>query len=738
MQSASLGIDVGSASEKSQKGASGGTKTRRPRVLDPTISFAASEGGNAATVTSFRGEGGGVAPPLKRPIPKRAAAGARPSDAAAGGTAPAAAAADAPPAGGSAAAIGGAAVLGDRPAGSANALPGADGILIRTPSNLIRSAGALPADGGLAGGAEFAPAAAAAALAPAPAAAAAAARTAAWRLRVARAFPPLVAGFSLLSAGLCAGLLGPAVPWYSAGGTYYVSALYAETLREGAPAERVTTVLTVGGGVVYGGLALVLAAWALAAVALLRLRAFSRGGPPPPAHACAATIPAIVGCAWAGLAVVASGAAWAWYAMAAFAIVPAAYESPGAWLLAGAVAALFCGAALLSAAGCALAGLPGLGAARGNSCCGAATDDGPDAEPSPAGPLPSFPGAHAALLFPPAASTGSGGGRKEGGSVVLQLRHEIAPAPQSAAPAPPSPLPPPPLFSGAAAPLPPPQPPQAVPGEGGSVVLQLRHEIAPAPQGAAPAPPSPLPPPPLFSGAAALLPPPQPPQAVPGVVPLLQSPARAEKPARAKSVPFLRPADGLPPSAGAAPAPASPAPAPPPSPLASRWETGSLSPPSPPAAPSPASFYAASARGFGGTPERGAPPPPRLSPVLAAEAAAPPQRSGAHRVLSTWREDAPAAELFISNFYRLLRAGDLDSAAALLARAPGLALARKDGTTPLHAAVGAKSLLLVQLLVRAGADAHAVDGSGRTPAEVAAHDGAAGMAAWLEGVMRVE
>jgi hypothetical protein len=38
---------------------------------------------------------------------------------------------------------------------------------------------------------------------------------------------------------------------------------------------------------------------------------------------------------------------------------------------------------------------------------------------------------------------------------------------------------------------------------------------------------------------------------------------------------------------------------------------------------------------------------------------------------------------------------------------------------------------LVQLLVSGGADVRAVDGKGRTAAEAAAADGAAGMAAWL-------
>ncbi len=76
---------------------------------------------------------------------------------------------------------------------------------------------------------------------------------------------------------------------------------------------------------------------------------------------------------------------------------------------------------------------------------------------------------------------------------------------------------------------------------------------------------------------------------------------------------------------------------------------------------------------------------------------------------------------------------DDDGVAALLARAPGLVNAAKDGQPPLHAAVRAKSLPLVQLLVRGGADVCAADTMGRTAAEVAVADGAVGMAAWLQG-----
>ncbi len=79
--------------------------------------------------------------------------------------------------------------------------------------------------------------------------------------------------------------------------------------------------------------------------------------------------------------------------------------------------------------------------------------------------------------------------------------------------------------------------------------------------------------------------------------------------------------------------------------------------------------------------------------------------------------------------------GDEDGAAALLARAPGLANSAKDGQPPLHAAVRVKSLPLVQLLAHRGADLRAMDAAGRTAAEAAAADGVVSMAAWLESAM---
>ena len=110
--------------------------------------------------------------------------------------------------------------------------------------------------------------------------------------------------------------------------------------------------------------------------------------------------------------------------------------------------------------------------------------------------------------------------------------------------------------------------------------------------------------------------------------------------------------------------------------------------------------------------------------------------SPARSLSPTWRANAPTQGLYVADFFALLQAGDEGGVAELLRRAPGLANAARDGLTPLHAAVRAKSLPLVQLLVRGGADARAVDREGRTAAQAAAADGAAGMAAWLEKATR--
>ena len=98
----------------------------------------------------------------------------------------------------------------------------------------------------------------------------------------------------------------------------------------------------------------------------------------------------------------------------------------------------------------------------------------------------------------------------------------------------------------------------------------------------------------------------------------------------------------------------------------------------------------------------------------------------------TWRADAPAQGLYVSEFHRLLHVRDEEGAAALLQRAPGLANAPKDGWAPLHVAVRVNSLPLVQLLVRSGADVRKTDALGRTAVEAAAAAGALGMAAWLD------
>jgi hypothetical protein len=97
----------------------------------------------------------------------------------------------------------------------------------------------------------------------------------------------------------------------------------------------------------------------------------------------------------------------------------------------------------------------------------------------------------------------------------------------------------------------------------------------------------------------------------------------------------------------------------------------------------------------------------------------------------TWRSNAPTQQLYINDFHHLLLIRDVKGVEALLRRAPGLVDSAKDGWTPLHVAVRVKSLPLLQLLVRGGADTRVVDASGRTAAALAAADGASGMATWL-------
>lgn len=152
----------------------------------------------------------------------------------------------------------------------------------------------------------------------------------------------------------------------------------------------------------------------------------------------------------------------------------------------------------------------------------------------------------------------------------------------------------------------------------------------------------------------------------------------------------------------------------------SSWSTGSstFASPASSALASPLAQPPHVSQTFGASPPHSAPvPPPSRSP---------------RSLSSRWR-GSPAQELYVANFYALLLAGNERGVAGLLARAPGLANAARDGLTPLHAAVRAKSLPLAQLLVRAGADIGALDRECRTAAAAAAAVGASGMAAWLEG-----
>ena len=206
----------------------------------------------------------------------------------------------------------------------------------------------------------------------------------AWKPRAACAFKPLVVGYTLLTLGLLAGLAAPAIPWYAAtysasggGGsvTLIVSALSSETVVTSPGANfnlTIVNVILIGGAIVYAGLAFVFAAWAMALVAVIRVRGVARSGIAPPVSCCAPSMPAILGCVWTGFAVVlaGSGAAWALFRVAvSIDSPPISGLGPGASLLAFAVAAIASGAVLLSVASAMLGNLPGVGASRANCCC---------------------------------------------------------------------------------------------------------------------------------------------------------------------------------------------------------------------------------------------------------------------------------------------------------------------------------------------------------------------------------
>ena len=204
----------------------------------------------------------------------------------------------------------------------------------------------------------------------------------AWKPRAARAFKPLYGGYALLTLGLLTGLAAPAIPWYAMtysrhplSQTQVFSALTTDyTVSMGDIGYSISgfTIVIIGGGVVYGGLALVLAAWVMALLAVIRVRGVARSGVAPPVSGgCAPSMPAILGCAWVGFAVVlaGSGAAWALSAAQLASLPPISGLGPGAALLAFAVAAIAGGAVLLSVASAMLGNLPGVGAARANCCC---------------------------------------------------------------------------------------------------------------------------------------------------------------------------------------------------------------------------------------------------------------------------------------------------------------------------------------------------------------------------------
>ena len=185
-----------------------------------------------------------------------------------------------------------------------------------------------------------------------------------------------------------------------------------------------------------------------------------------------------------------------------------------------------------------------------------------------------------------------------------------------------------------------------------------------------------------------------------GVPPSLRAPLSPLPP----PLPFAPP---LPP-----PPPRSPPPSPPSQPP---------SPPSPPAMPRPSALPSP----FAGGGRPSSPPPP----------AAPSPAPSLSRSLSSTGSSrgSPPQGHHVTAFHAALQKGDAAGAAAQLKREPALANAAhpRTGEAPLHAAVRAMSLPLVQLLVQGGADVAAVDRAGRTAEGAAAADGKAGMVAWL-------
>ena len=194
-----------------------------------------------------------------------------------------------------------------------------------------------------------------------------------WRRRAARASPLLAAGFALLTLGLMLGAAAPVIPWYTSSEPPITITLLRQTYTFSGTVytTQLPWYFAIGGALVYVGLVFLLVAWGMALAVLMRVRAFARGGAAPSADACAASLPAVVGCAWAGLVVALGGAgwAWAWFWGGFYFSLPSGSSSPGSSLLAVAVASLFTAAVFLAAASRTLVGLPGVGAARDCCCC---------------------------------------------------------------------------------------------------------------------------------------------------------------------------------------------------------------------------------------------------------------------------------------------------------------------------------------------------------------------------------
>jgi hypothetical protein len=183
---------------------------------------------------------------------------------------------------------------------------------------------------------------------------------------VQQAYPLAAAGYCCLTFGLLFGLAAPAIPWCYSGRFYSTGLVYSGFMEDFAYPN---SYLLGGSLVIYLGLVLVLAAWAMGAVVAVQLRGIARTSTYTAPPSCRATMPAIEGCVWAGLSLVLIGSTANWLLFRALFAPAGPSGSPGPILLGVAVLCLLCGAILFSRASCLLKGMPGLGTSRRNCCC---------------------------------------------------------------------------------------------------------------------------------------------------------------------------------------------------------------------------------------------------------------------------------------------------------------------------------------------------------------------------------